>query len=160
MSKRTKVIISVMLAVVLLAVGITVPVIAEEESTPQVEARGLLARVAENALAFQARGTFADRVHVTLVTPQRFRDRRSRFYAYKYSEYRSDPGSLLTELEDSPLPYRNTDNWRYPDDLEDRIARLQLHWVTFEELLAPPGLPPSPISDAVESFAHQRNPGP
>ena len=49
MSKRAKVIVSVVLAVVLLAVGITVPVMAQEEPTPPPEAgaKGLLARVAQ-----------------------------------------------------------------------------------------------------------------
>ena len=49
MSRKIKVIISVVVAIVLLTVGITVPVMGQEDSTPapEAEAKGLLARVAE-----------------------------------------------------------------------------------------------------------------
>jgi len=49
MSKKVKVLISVVAAILLLTIGATVPVMAEEESTPAPEAgaNGLLARVAE-----------------------------------------------------------------------------------------------------------------
>ncbi len=49
MSRRTKVIISVTLAILLLAVGTTAIVMAQEETTPTLEpgAKGLLVRVAE-----------------------------------------------------------------------------------------------------------------
>ena len=48
MSKRVKIIISVVMAILLLAVGSTVTVMAQEEPTPaETGPRGLLARVAE-----------------------------------------------------------------------------------------------------------------
>ena len=49
MSKRVKILVSVVIAVVLLTVGIAVPVMAQEESTPTPErgTKGLLTRVAE-----------------------------------------------------------------------------------------------------------------
>ena len=49
MSKRIKIIVSVVVAMLLLTVGIAVPVMAQEEPTPTPEAgtNGLLARVAE-----------------------------------------------------------------------------------------------------------------
>jgi len=50
MSKRMKVIVSVLVAILLLTVGVTATVMAQEEPTtpaPQAEENGLLARVAE-----------------------------------------------------------------------------------------------------------------
>jgi len=48
MSKRLKIIVSVVMAIFLLAAGTVVPVMAQEETTPpEAGARGILARVAE-----------------------------------------------------------------------------------------------------------------
>lgn len=48
MSKRLKIIVSVVMAIFMLAAGTIVPVMAQEETTPpEAGARGLLARVAE-----------------------------------------------------------------------------------------------------------------
>ena len=112
--------------------------------------RNQLARVAENALTFQAEGRVVDTVVVTLLTPRRFRTSRSRFYTYKYEEYRSQPQTLLADLEHSPLPPRNSRTWTYPSDLADRAARLQLHWVTYEDLVS--AIPESPLRRPIRTF--------
>ena len=105
--------------------------------------RNQLARVIENAMAFRSEPL--DRVHVALVTPASFRESRSRFYAYKFEEYERDRSALLGDLERSCLEpaYR-------PDDLEARLERLHLHWVTFDALFD--GMPESELASAVRSF--------
>ena len=105
--------------------------------------RNQLARVIENAVAFSPEPL--ETVHVALVTPAAFRESRSRFYAYKFEEYERDRSALLADLGRCCLEpaYRT-------DDLEARLDRLHLHWVTFDDLFD--GMPESELGDAVKQF--------
>lgn len=124
--------------------------------------RNQLARVIENAVTFQSNGVFPSRVFVTLVTPQGFRDRpiRSRFYRYKFEEYRDNPNTLLAEWEatSETMPNRNHPNWKYPEieSLESFVNhKLHLIWLSFEELFA--AAPANEISKEIQSFANSFN---
>lgn len=96
--------------------------------------RNQLARVIENALTFQAPGEGPDKIYVVLVTPKVFRERKpqSRLYAYKFDEYIKDSGAILADLDGCSLPRRS--NARAVD-LAEKLERLHLRWVAYEELL-------------------------
>jgi len=96
--------------------------------------RNQLLRVIENALFFRSSdsGRYADKVCVTLVTPEVFRHAnvKSRLYQYKYEEYKNDPSTIISDLHKcSQKP-----NWPSPDI--KRIDSLCLNWITYEELFA------------------------
>jgi len=99
--------------------------------------RNQLLRVIENALCFQRSGNYADKVFVTLVTPDVFKHARvkSRLYQYKYEEYSRDPAGIIRDLQECPLLHRAQPDWRYPADILRRIEKLSMNWVTYEELL-------------------------
>ena len=105
--------------------------------------RNQLARVIENAVAFGSEPLH--HVHVALVTPASFRESRSRFYAYKFEEYEQDTSALVRDLRRCCLEpaYR-------VDDLEVRLERLHLHWVTFDALFDE--MPESDLAAPIRSF--------
>jgi len=104
--------------------------------------RTQLIRVIENALTFQTingQARYPDQAHVTLLTPGAFRHdgepSGSRFYYYKYNEYKQYPYLVLTDLGRSAIEMRRDfTDWSYPEDLISHLERLRLHWVTYEEL--------------------------
>ena len=105
--------------------------------------RNQLIRVIENAVTFQSNAGQPESVHVTLVTPREFKDRKqaSRFYHAKFHEYSNTVTGaemMLSELNSCRLDVYANQGWRYPEAavLEDRIQNLNLHWVTFEDLLS------------------------
>lgn len=103
--------------------------------------RNQLLRVIENALCFQNAGNCADRVFVTLVTPEVFRypKVKSRLYQYIYEEYKNDHNRIIHDLEKCSLELRKQKNWWYPADIIRRAESLCLNWITYEELFN--GLP-------------------
>ena len=114
--------------------------------------RNQLVRVVENALCFQNRGKFAEKIHVVLVTPKIFRQAstQSRLYQYKYSEYYSDPSRIKGDLDVCQLDINDRVDWNYPSDIQDRISRLSLGWISYEALFE--NMPMSGISDELERF--------
>ena len=106
--------------------------------------RNQMSRVIETALTFQGPSTtgssWPDNVHFTLLTPEKLRPANpygggTRLYHYKFHEYRQHPDALLHDIRSAIIPQRpNEDGWSYPD-LTERIGRLSMHWVTFEEIL-------------------------
>jgi len=118
--------------------------------------RNQLARVIEDALCFQASGRYADKVHVTLVTPAAFRNvpLKSRLYRYKFEEYNANRASLRKDLNACVLPKNKQADWSYPRDLARRVADLSLRWVTYDELFE--SLPGSPIAEELANFWRQR----
>lgn len=119
--------------------------------------RNQLARVIENALAFQGDQAFAMKTYVALLTPRRFREGkvRSRLYQYKFAEYSERPQSVLDEfvLVDGLLPTRTSKGWSYPE-MAERLATLTLNWVTYEELVA--GLPDTELGSEIRAFSMAR----
>jgi hypothetical protein len=101
-----------------------------------------LIRVIETALTFQnAKGQtrYPDQVHVTLLTPGTFRHdgepSGSRFYYYKYNEYKQYPYLVLTDLGRVAIGMQQGFiGWSTPEDLVSHLDKLRLHWVTYEEL--------------------------
>lgn len=109
-------------------------------------------RVIESALTFQnERGELPDEVHVTLLTPGIFRDGdyASRFYYYKYQEYKEDLLCILRELEGAKVQPRAQRDWKYPK-LETRLPCLSLHWISFEEMFK--AMPGSDYKDELRRF--------
>lgn len=118
--------------------------------------RNQLIRVIENALCFQKKNSFhafPNQVHVTLITPNEFKTRRpwSRFYHYKYYEYFDDRQKIIEELNECKLAKR-TNNFNYPEDISERLSKLHLHWVTFEELFRK--IPDTVIRGLFEHYIH------
>lgn len=118
--------------------------------------RNQLVRVIENALCFQNRGEFADKIHVVLVTPKVFQQAptKSRLYQYKYSEYYSDPSRVEKDLDMCQLDKYDGMDWNYPE-IQDRISKLSLGWISYETLRE--GMPTSGIFDELERFVTENN---
>jgi hypothetical protein len=116
--------------------------------------RNQLIRVIENAITFQSEGHFPTVVHVTLITPRVFHDAplKSRLYQYKYEEYKSNTAAILHDISGCSLPENSTEEFCYPN-IAERIGRLSLNWIVYEDLFA--NIPRSPISEALLSF-HRR----
>lgn len=116
--------------------------------------RNQLLRVIENALCFQKNGHCADQVFVTLVTPAQLRNAplKSRLYHYKYEEYSTDKRAILWDLMAASRTdeRRHEPGWFYPGSLPERVERLTLRWVTYEDLVE--HLPQSPIYRDVLEF--------
>jgi hypothetical protein len=101
-----------------------------------------LIRVIETALSFQTskgQTRYPDQVHVTLLTPGTFRHdgepSGSRFYYYKYNEYKQYPYLVLTDLGRAAIQiHQGFAGWSTPEDLMSHLDKLRLHWVTYEEL--------------------------
>lgn len=113
--------------------------------------RNQLLRVIENALCFQKSGRYADKVFVTLVTPDAFRyaNVKSRLYQYKYEEYKNDPTRIIGDLQECSLLHRMQTNWHYPTDMVKRINNFSLNWITYEELLANSSYPEETLHSGI-----------
>lgn len=99
--------------------------------------RNQLARVIESLLCFQsADGRLPAKLIFSLLTPCLFQEkgRRSRLFGYKMVEY-NDCAAILRDIELSALARRSDARWRYPD-LEERLSRLDLRWIAFEDIFA------------------------
>ena len=95
-----------------------------------------LSQLIDHALLIHGKkGNFPERVYVTLITPQYFKDRLGRFsernYWNKYQDYKKDIKLLEKDLALCPLSFLKHDL----ETLINRISVLNLNWVTFEELL-------------------------
>lgn len=100
-----------------------------------------LSQLIEHALLLHdAAGNFPERVYVTMLTPQYFKNKEGPFaernYQIKLEKYTSGTIELKTDLKLCPLTFLNHDT----DILLGRINHLILRWVTFEELLDLPPL--------------------
>ena len=100
-----------------------------------------LSQVIDHALLLHDKdGVFPERVYVTLLTPQYFKDKTEQFsgrnYQEKFENYTQNPSSLKHDLKLCPLTFLE-------HNLEVLLARVDsliLRWVTFEELLGLPKL--------------------
>lgn len=96
--------------------------------------RNQLVRIIENLLCFQKEGEFPDRLYFTLLTPRLFRENKnSKLYGYKMHEYR-DEEKILEDIRSCRLEKRSREYWEYPE-IEERLKRLELGWITYEEIL-------------------------
>jgi hypothetical protein len=99
--------------------------------------RNQLTRVIESLLCFQsADGRLPAKLIFSLLTPRLFQEkgRRSRLFGYKMAEY-EDRVAILHDIKLSALAPRSDVRWRYPA-LEERLSRLDLRWITFEDIFA------------------------
>lgn len=123
--------------------------------------RNQLLRVIENALCFQKNGRCADQVFVTLVTPAHLRNApvKSRLYHYKYEEYSTDRRAILWDLMGASRTdeRRHEPGWFYPSSLPERVEKLTLRWVTYDDLIE--HMPDSPIRREVLEFWEQAEMG-
>jgi hypothetical protein len=107
-----------------------------------------LAQIIDHALLLHdSKGKFPEKVYVTLLTPEYFKEGFGKFshrdYTEKYEEYRNKPGKLENDLKLCPLPFLKHNI----ETLISRINALKLNWVTFEELLGLPNLVEDHIPD-------------
>lgn len=125
--------------------------------------RDQLSRLIESLLCFQgvASGSrhFLQHLHLTLITPACFKPindvamPRSRMYQYKFDEYVTQKAAaILRDIDGCSLPKRNEARFAYPPrrDLEERIERLALRWVTFDDLFV--SLPDSALRGQIAEF--------
>jgi hypothetical protein len=100
-----------------------------------------LSQIIDHALLLHGKeGKFPDRVYVTLITPRYFKERQGRFsdrlYWEKYNNYKFEPKKLEQDLRLCQLPFLKHDI----EKMVERINKLTLRWVTFEDLLDLPDL--------------------
>ncbi len=100
-----------------------------------------LSQLIEHALLMHDQaGNFPERVYVTLLTPQYFKDKTEQFsdraYQEKFEKYKQSSSLLKNDLKLCPLPFLHHNL----DVLLGRIDSLILRWVTYEELLGLPKL--------------------
>lgn len=112
--------------------------------------RNQLARVIENAICFQNSGKYPNDVYVTIIAPKAFSHKRP-LLEKKFSAYKSNPKSLLHDLNQCRLPKRAKADWLYPYNIAERITKsLKLQWVCFEDLVE--NLPDSDISGQIRGL--------
>lgn len=124
--------------------------------------RNQLLRVIENAATLQDNGhRFPNRAHVVLLTPALFANHpRTRFYGCKFEEYSREANPTGTDLIEADLNQldlatTHRSDWQYPESIHDRLERLTLHWITFEDVIK--GMPDSVFrNDLIELL---RRPG-
>lgn len=110
--------------------------------------RNQLVRDIENAICFQDSGIYAESVYVTIVTPRFYEYKRSKLES-KYKGYKSNPAIIKEHLDACRLTKRNSDIWKYPNDLFQRIiGALKIQRVYFEDLIEK--LPGSEISEQIK----------
>jgi len=119
--------------------------------------RNQLIRVVENALCFQHRGRFAEKIHAVLVTPKIFQEAsiKTRLYQYKYCEYYSDPSRIEEDLNTCCLDKNDKKGWNYPSDIQDRTSKLSLGWISYEILFE--DMPISGIFPELTHFVAENN---
>lgn len=103
-------------------------------------ARNQIIRVIENLLCFQNDLKYPEKLFFTLLTPRFFRDNKhARLYGYKIREYCDFEGNacidkIIHDIDRLTINRRNEGNWRYPENLEERVGSLKINWVTYEEI--------------------------
>lgn len=133
--------------------------------------RNQLARVIETAVTLQYHaadknglkndstefGAMPNDVYVTLLTPATFKASAfswSRFYAYKFHEYDEHREALLSDIQrqdEFGVKKRTTEGWKYPEkEIRSRLEKVQLRWVTYEDLLA--AMPDTEFRSAMAAF--------
>lgn len=107
------------------------------EGTTYDPCKNQLTRVVENALCFQGEGCFPEKLYVVLLTPKIYRNDVKKNYVEKLKEYTDEPRNILTDIESSKIQRRTpVDDWRYPDNIDDRIQCLRpLKHLSYEEII-------------------------
>ena len=100
-----------------------------------------LSQIIDHALLLHDKNAhFPEKVYVTLITPNYFKEKlgknSDRKYWEKFNEYKFEPEKLEKDLRLCPLPFL----MHNVETLISRIKALSLCWVTFEELLELPNL--------------------
>ncbi len=123
------------------------------------QARNQLIRIIDNAICFQKEGKYADKIMVTLITPEIFKSnvRKSRLYQYKFEDYLNDKNEILEDLDlnQNRLKFRQNKKWKYPDDIPNRLKNLELNWISYEELFY--SMPNSNLKDEILKFEKNYN---
>jgi hypothetical protein len=97
--------------------------------------RNQIIRVIENLLCFQGNMMYPEKLVFTLLTPRKFKENpKTRLYGYKLSEYKLS-NNILNDINLSNIPIRQTDTWSYPANIEERIDKLKVNWVVYENIL-------------------------
>jgi hypothetical protein len=94
-----------------------------------------IARVIENLLCFQTVGHFPDRLFFALITPRAAQQSHggNKLYHQIMAKYRNSE-KVLRDINCSPFPRRNQPDWHYPESLSERLKRLSIKWITFEDI--------------------------
>jgi hypothetical protein len=119
--------------------------------------RNQMIRVIENALTFQnSKYKLAEDIYFTLVTPALFKNEpKSRLYHYKFEDYIDNKDAIYDDIYNCKLDEYDQSTWQYPDedDLQSQINKLNLNWLTYENLFEK--LPKSNINKEILTFWQQ-----
>jgi len=119
--------------------------------------RNQMIRVIENALTFQnSKNELAKDIYFNLVTPALFKkEPKTRLYHYKFEDYNDNKDAIYEDIYNCKLDKYDQSTWQYPDvdDLQLQINKLNLNWLTYEDLFEE--LPKSNISNEILTFWQQ-----
>lgn len=105
------------------------------KQTKYDSSKNQLTRVVENALCFQGGGCFPKKLYVALLTPKAYLHDCKKNYYKKLKEYEK-PENILKDIESSQIQRRPPQkDWKYPDNIEERIKLLTINWITYEDII-------------------------
>ena len=93
-----------------------------------------ITRVIENLLCFQGEDMFPKKIYFVLLTPENYLNNLDRDYCRKFEEYKNHD-NILRDIESSCIPKRINKDWKYPDNIEERVKLLTLNWITYEDII-------------------------
>ena len=98
-----------------------------------------LAKLIDHALLLHNQEDYyPERVYVTLITPQYFKDKTiDKDYQNVFQKYHNDKILIINDLRECKLKFKNYIDYNF---FKKRLDNLILNWVTFEELLGLPNL--------------------
>jgi hypothetical protein len=93
-----------------------------------------ITRVIENLLCFQGEDMLPKKIYFALLTPKKYLNNLDRDYCRKFEEYKNHE-NILRDIESSRIPKRMNKDWKYPDNLEERVKLLTINWLTYEMII-------------------------
>jgi len=96
--------------------------------------RNQMIRTIENLLCFQGEYNFPKKLYFSLLTPQAYKNEsENKDYFNKFNRYKSKE-NILKDLK-SPFNERTEKEWKYPNNIEERLKLLTINWVTYEDII-------------------------
>ncbi len=95
--------------------------------------RNQIIRVIENLLCFQGKLQFPKKLFFVLLIPRRHQDDPDKEYNNKIEEYKNY-GNISRDLKSAVIQERRQDDWKYPDDIENRIKLLKIKKIYYEDI--------------------------
>lgn len=96
--------------------------------------RDQIIRVIDNLLCFQGQHQFPKKLFFTMLLPREHQNNPYKYYNKKLEEYK-DQTNILRDLNTAVIRKRNDVNWKYPENIKNRIKLLKIKKVYYEDIL-------------------------